>query len=470
MPHGPELIHLEYVSRAAKGALAREETARVRALTREGVDVRFDLACPLYADTQGVPVARVTVPSLGWHKTAGRERTLNEDLLERGLGLDPLETSDDETAIWDSDFFAADQEARGRKAGIYAAPLETFEVATVTSSAAARALGEARAFLEAEGCRIQGNRVVELVDDVAMAAQMTAHGFPATPSKDAYGFSPPGPTIYIRDRIPLAYGRPADRILRTLLIHELVHAWQLGKRPKLFDGSAVTSALLEGHAQYWSHRVARKNGLLEDWNAVTLTGRQYARGFAFWRSVYSWLEANGVAITLADENVPLIEGLHALLLGPQAPEDPAVLDDPMQWLGATLPGFPAPHWVLEVDRVTPVEGGGVMLAWKLTNSSRTRTLSLCLHSGVAVEAHELRDREPKRLPVFLDESAGDTPAVVLIPPGESRPLPLTLRIEAGEPLPASRTLLVKTRLVTFGEGGPLFFNAVTSKPFLLQKP
>lgn len=461
LPHGAELIHLQYVSRAAKGPLAESAITRLRELTRDGVDVRFDLAYPLFADTRGVPVARVAVPSLDWHPTAGRRRTLNEDLLIQGVGLNNLQASSPETEILDSDYFVADFQARSLRLGVYAAPLATQE-AVVTSNMAVTALAEARALLEAEGARLEGDRTIVLVDKADMERRLAEHGDPA-PSTTVLALTPPGPSIFVRDRLPLAPD-DAERFLRILLVHELVHAWQLGKGLQM-RGSYISAALAEGHAQFWSHRVATRRGLVEDWNGLSMAGRHYATGFAFWRSVYAWLEANGVSLTLADEAAVLAR-LHDLLLGPQAPDEEDVLDDPMLWLGANVSGFPAAPWTIEVDRETRHPGGDVDLRWKLINPSRW-TLSFCLHHDGAAEALELRDGQWRGIPSM--EDTGGFPVVVVVPPNSSRPLPYAIRVRANDTLPARCQLSLRTRLVAAGDGGPLFFNGVTSAPHVVQK-
>jgi hypothetical protein len=148
-----------------------------------------------------------------------------------------------------------------------------------------------------------------------------------------------------------------------------------------------------------------------------------------------------------------VREIHNLLLGERAPEG-EVLDDPIAWLAERLRDFPRPHWQLRPEE----PGSNGVLRFLLQNTSTTRSVSLVLHQGGISEALDLGDREPLRQ--LADFTTVDfAPVSILVPPGESRPVPVRIRGKVGD----RRALRLRARLVTFGpDGPPLFFNAVTS--------
>lgn len=318
----------------------------------------------------------------------------------------------------------------------------------------------------------------------------------------AAAYAPRGTEIVLRDALPPLALEP-DRLC-LLLLHELIHKvqyelglvvdglpaptedetrrywgegdapvqdaqgnWSMERRPWLAM-TDVQRWLPEGHAHVWTGRLAQAAGLGATYDGhrfgldLLRTGLPYWEGAAFWRWVYARLEAAGEQPTLKRGASPLLDRVHAALLGPGRPRAPHDLVAPDPWLAAHVEGFPPPPWRLELagtfrgrERDPSQYGPDDLYAeWRLTCS---RPLFVQLESNLVHAEGWKGDKWAWRPP---QESSGEQ-VRFLLEPGQERLLPILLTTN-DRPLAGRHRLkgLLKGLLISYPEGGgaPLVFG------------
>jgi hypothetical protein len=374
-PYGLERLHLAYVGSPAlsdPASLVEESRRKLLEEVSKRVAIRFLPRHPLLWARDGSLEALVS--------REGSDKTVNEVLLGAGLGRFDASSPALEFAGLGNEGFdcqAAAQAAAATGIGCHGRPQPSPEVRPVTQELLAQAWARASELVGAVSDRDS------LTAAVAVLESATQFG----PTELAH--TRPGAAVSVRDTFPIYPGESSiGDELTVILIHELVHVWQFAQGTVPQSESLASGvvderrAYIEGHADYWSWRIAKDAGLADSWTHLGFGGGRYSEGFALWRTLYEWLESEGDGVSLRRGTSPRVLALHDALLGPNAPLEKwerEIMNSTADWCVEHLDGWPRPPWSVEFVRERLGNPQPVILVdWRITNTSRTRRLFIHL--------------------------------------------------------------------------------------------